>query len=249
MRARIVVFAILLGTAWAAVASAGTGADGAPAPTSCRAQQWCTITAAGISSSVAAQFAIGNVTRGTVLAVSEYDIKHRQVAGQVLGGDMDGTCAWSQYQRDWAPLSVAQTEHCANLQYLNSDYIADGGRAIWSGCYVKHRCWGGVPMKYDRKCGKGGRTFCYSSNCEEYANFFPWTPDAHPSDPLRSTRRHTLAVRYLARYGDVWTDSPFYLVMDTVVGHGQADWVFVSGRACGIVTGRTGDYRSVPRHQ
>ena len=64
-----------------------------------------------------------------------------------------------------------------------------------------------------------------------------------------STRRHLLAVRYLARYGDVWTNSPSTWSWTPRVGHGQADWVFVSGRACGIVTGPVGSYHSVPRHQ
>jgi len=249
MRARVLVFAVLLAATWAAVGSVGTGADGAPAPTSCRANQWCTITAAGISSSVAAQFAIGNVTRGTVLAVTQYDTRHRQIGGRIVDGDMAGTCAWSQYQRDWAPLMLSSETHCSDPLYLNSQFIAQDGKAIWSGCYVKNRCWGGVPLRYDRRCGKAGRIFCYSQNCEEYANFYPWTPDAHPSDPLRSTRRHVLAVRYLARYGDVWTNSPFYLVMDTQVGHGQADWVFVSGRGCRILTGPIGSYHEVPPRQ
>ena len=60
---------------------------------------------------------------------------------------------------------------------------------------------------------------------------------------------HLLAVRYLARYGDVWTDSPFYMVRDEKVGHGRADWVSVSGRVCGIVAGRTGSYHTLPRRQ
>ena len=250
MRARIIVFAILLGAVWAAVASPGTGADGAPAPTSCRAQQWCTITAAGISSSVAAQFAIGNVRRGTVLAITQYDIKHRQVGGQIVDGDMAGTCAWSQYQRDWAPLLVATADQLhrpavpqqpVHRRRRQGDLVG----LLRAAALLGRR----AAASYDRRCGKRGRTFCYSSNCEEYANFYPWTPDAHPSDPLRETRRHVLAVRYLARFGDVWTNSPFYLVMDTAIGHGQADWVFVSGRACGIVTGPVGTYHSVPRHQ
>ena len=247
MRARIIVFALALGAAAGLLAVSGAAAAGVNAPTSCRAAQWCTITAAGISSSVAAQFAIGNVPRGTTLAITQDDVKHRQVGGQIVDGEMAGTCAWSQYQRDWAPVAVADTQGCANPLYLNSQFIADGGNAIWSGCYP--RCWGGVPLRYDRRCGKGGRTFCYSSNCEEYANFFPWTSDAHPADPLRNTARHLLSVRYLARYGDVWTNSPFYLVMDTAVGHGKANWVFVSGRACGIVTGPMGSYHQIPQHQ
>jgi hypothetical protein len=245
-RAFIIVVCVLLGAAAAAFALAGPLAAGAAAPTSCRAAQWCTITSNGISNAVAAQFAIGNVPRGTALAVTQNEIKYRQIGGQIVDGEMAGTCAWSQYQRDWAPLTIGEAPRCANPGYLNSQFIADDGAAIWSGCHP--RCWGGVPLHFDPRCGKGGRTFCYSSNCEEYANFFPWTRAAHPLDPLRDTARHLLAVRYLARYGDVWTNSPFYLVMDTAVGHGQANWVFVSGRGCGIVTGPTGSYHTTPRH-
>jgi hypothetical protein len=246
MRARFAAFAAALAavSAAAAVPSAGAGAG---APTSCRAAHWCTITSDGISSSVAAQFAIGNVPRGTGLAITQDDVKHQQVGGQIIDGELAGTCAWSQYQRDWAPLVLAAVRACPEPVYLNSQFIADDGRAIWSGCY--ERCFGGVPMVHDRRCGRHGRTFCYSSNCEEYANFYPWTANAHPTDPLRSTQGHKLDVRYLARYGDVWTDSPFYMVRDEAVGHGQADWVFISGRACGVVPGHAGSYHTLPRHQ
>jgi hypothetical protein len=243
-RALTIVLGALLGAAASALTL--SGAAGAGPATSCHAAQWCTITSNGISNSVAAQFAIGNVSRGTVLAITQDEVRYRQIGGQIANGELAGTCAWSQYQRDWAPLTVAEEGPCAHPGYLNSRFIADGGSAIWSGCYPL--CWGGVPLRYDPRCGTGGRRFCYSSNCEEYANFFPWSRDAHPQDALRETAGHLLAVRYLTRYADVWTNSPFYLVMDTAVSHGQADWVFVSGRACGIVTGPPGSYYSYPRH-
>ena len=103
-----------------------------------------------------------------------------------------------------------------------------------------------MPLRFDRKCGTPGHSWCYSSNCEEYANFYPWTPAAHPADPIRMTHRHKLDIRYLARYGDVWTHSPFYLVRDVAVGHGAGNWVFISGAACQISAGHPGTYHWLP---
>ena len=223
-------------------------AAGAGIPTTCQAKAWCTVTAYGVSSPEAAQYAIGNVPAGSVLGVTQYDAKHRQIGGEILGGVLRGTCAWSQYQRDWAPLVVAPPDSsCANPVHYTRDFVADDGRAIWTGCYP--RCFGGVPLRFDRRCGKRNRTFCYSSNCEEYANFNPWSPAAHPADPLRMTHRHRLDIRYRTRYGDVWTNTPFYMVKDSAVAHGRGNWVFISGAACGVVAGPTGVYNHFPRHQ
>jgi hypothetical protein len=38
-------------------------------------------------------------------------------------------------------------------------------------------------------------------------------------------------------------------VRDGQVGHGQGDWVFISGPACGVVAGPVGTYHRAPRHQ
>ena len=104
-------------------------------------------------------------------------------------------------------------------------------------------------MRLDRRCGTHGRVFCYRRNCEEYANFFPWTPAAHPANPLRRTLRHPLDVRYLARYPDSRSGSPFYMVRDAAIGHGVGDWVFISARACGVVPGPIGSYHTIPRNR
>jgi hypothetical protein len=60
------------------------------------------------------------------------------------------------------------------------------------------------------------------------------------------TGRHVLDVRYMARYGDAWTKTSFYLVRDVVAHHGSGNWVFVSGAACGIKTGHPGTYHWLP---
>jgi hypothetical protein len=227
-----------------------TTAFGGPSPTTCRAVHWCTITAAGDSSSTATQFAIGNVPSGTVLAITQQFPQFRQVGGEILSGELQGVCAWSQYQRDWAPVFPASPPACANPVHNTVEFVASapsGAAMIWTGCYP--RCFGGVPLRFDRRCGKGGRTFCYSHNCTEYANYYPWEQNAHPSDPLRRTYRHSIDIRYLARYGDVWTGNPYYMVRDPQIGHGRGNWVFVSGLACRIVAGPTGTYRHPPRHQ
>jgi len=246
MRARILLVVVALGAVALTAAPAGHATAGVGVAT-CRARQWCTVTAAGDSSPLASQFAIGNVTTGTALAVTQDDIKHRQVGGEVLGGNLRGTCAWSQYRYDWVPIILSVQAGCANPVHNTSQFVAANGAAVWTGCYP--RCFGGVPISFDRRCGKNGRTFCYGSNCEEYANFFPWTPDSHPANPIRSTHHHRLDVRYLARYGDVWTDSAFYLVKDGQIGHGTADWVFISGAACAVSVGPTGTYHTEPRHE
>jgi hypothetical protein len=56
------------------------------------------------------------------------------------------------------------------------------------------------------------------------------------------TRRHRLDVRYMARYGDAWTHTAFYLVRDIDVEHGTGNWVFISGAACGLSVGPPGTY-------
>jgi hypothetical protein len=250
MRARTIIPLLLaLGVAAAAL-GAGTAAFGAGGPTVCRAAQWCTITASGDSVPNATQFAIGNVRRGTVMAITNWDVKHRQVGGEILTGELYGLCAWSQYQRDWAPVAVVDPPSCAQPLHLTSEYVATtsgGAAAIWTGCYP--RCFGGVPLRYDRRCGTRGRTFCYSRNCTEYANFSPWSPGAHPSDALRRTQRHRLDIRYRARYGDVWNGHPFYMVRDGNVGHGRGNWVFISGVECAVVAGPIGTYHHAPHHQ
>jgi hypothetical protein len=133
-----------------------------------------------------------------------------------------------------------------------SQFVAQNGRAIWSGCYP--RCFGGVPLRFDRRCGQPGHNWCYGVNCEEFANFYPWSPTAHPANPLRMTHRHVLDIRYQARYGDAWTQSPFYLVRDVAVAHGTGNWAFVSGAACRISHGPVGAYHwlahpTKPRHK
>ena len=156
-------------------------------------------------------------------------------------------CAWSQYQRDWSALRGTAESGCPNPVLDTSSYVADGGRAIWTLCYP--RCFGGVPIRFDKRCGSHGRTFCYSHDCKEYANYFPWTTGAHPTDPIRGTWHHVLDIRYLARYGDAQNNHPYYLVRDIDVMHGTGNWVFVSASACRITAGPVGVYHSPPRYR
>ena len=66
-----------------------------------------------------------------------------------------GVCAWSQYQRDWAPLVLTPVPDCADPQLTTDQFVADNGAAVWTGCYP--RCFGGVPLRYDPRCGRHGR--------------------------------------------------------------------------------------------
>jgi hypothetical protein len=170
--------------------------------------------------------------------------EHQQYGGEILGGNLRGLCAWSQYARDWSAVPQSAVAGCANPVLQTNEFVATNGTAIWSGCYP--RCFGGVPLRFDRRCGKPGHTWCYASNCEEFANFYPWTPAAHPANPLRMTHRHIIDIRYLARYGDAWTHTPFYLVRDIAAQHGTGNWVFVSGAACAISAGHPGSYHWLP---
>lgn len=243
MRLRTLLGALAVGTAALtfslhASASAGVGVF------TCKQARWCTITASGDVTPLASQLAIGNVSAGTALAVTQDDVLHQQVGGEILGGNLRGTCGWSQYRYDWTAKALSAIAGCLNPVHNTSEFVAANGTAIWSGCYP--RCFGGVPLRFDRRCGQPGHSWCYRSNCEEYANFYPWTPAAHPSNPLRMTHRHKLDIRYLARYGDVWTKTPFYLVRDPAVTHGTGNWVFVSGAACGINPGHAGIYHWLP---
>ena len=248
MRARtILVVAVatvaMLATSLHGAAPAGAGVGVAV----CNQSRWCTVTASSDVTSTASQLAIGNVSSGTGLAVTYVNLGQGQVGGLILGGTLRGTCAWSQYQRDWATPTGSVIADCPGLALDTAEYVANNGTAVWSGCFP--RCFGGVPMRFDKHCGRHGKTFCYSHNCEEYANFFPWTTNARPVDAIRPTWRHHLDVRYLARYGDSQNQHPYYLVRDTDVVHGTGNWVFISGNACGVVVGPPGAYYAVPHHE
>jgi hypothetical protein len=239
MRVRTILCAAALGAvAWTfspdATATAGV------AVSTCNQVRWCTITASADVTPVASQLAIGNVSAHTVLAVTQNDVLHQQLGGEILGGNLHGTCAWSQYARDWTAKTLSVVAGCANPVHNTSEFVAAHGAAVWTGCYP--RCFGGVPLRFDRRCGQRGHSWCYGSNCEEYANFYPWTAAAHPANPLRTTSRHRLDVRYRARYGDVLTETPFYLVRDTTATHGTGNWVFISGAACAVSVGPAGTY-------
>jgi hypothetical protein len=129
---------------------------------------------------------------------------------------------------------------CTDTVTPYAQFVAGGGRAIWNGCYP--RCFGGVPLHYAARCGQRGHTWCYGRNCTEFANFFPWSTRAHPSDPLRMTRRHMLDVRYQALHGDEWTGTPYYLVRDQQAHHGSGNWVFISSAECRVSVGSPGTY-------
>jgi hypothetical protein len=244
MKVRKLLGAAALGAAALTLSLYGTASAGVGVAT-CNQARWCTITASGDVEQYASQLAIGNVPAGTSLAVTQEQIGQQQVGGEILGGSLNGTCGWSQYDRDWTRQATSVQAGCPDPVLNTSLFVADTGTAVWSGCYP--RCFGGVPLHYDRKCATKGHNWCYGSNCEEFANFYPWSPSAHPQDPIRMTGRHVLDVRYLARYGDAWTNTPFYMVRDVAARHGAGNWVFVSGAACVIKTGHPGTYHWLPR--
>ncbi len=242
MRVRTLLRAVALCAAALSLGAANTSAAGVAGVgvASCNQSQWCTITASGDVTLLASQLAIGNVSAGTELAVTQDNIGQNQVGGEILNGSLRGSCGWSQYARDWTSKALSVIANCADPVLNMSQYVAASGHAIWSGCYP--RCFGGVPLRFDKRCGQKGHKWCYRANCEEYANFYPWSPAAHPSDPVRMTRRHRIDIRYMARYGDAWTNTAFYLVRDTDVGHGTGNWVFISAAACGVNVGPPGAY-------
>ena len=236
---------LCLGLLTAAVAlcctSAGASATARVRTVVCNQQHWCTVTAAGDASPTHSQLAIGNVRDGTVMAVSQSD--WQQYGGEVLTGTLRGLCAWSQYDRDWTGAGSGVIAGCANPVFATAQYVAAGGRDIWSGCYP--RCFGGVPLHLDPRCGRRGHDWCYRYNCEEYANFSPWSRSAQPTDPLRRSHGQWLNLRYLARYQNVRNGHYFYLVDDTAAAHGAGNWVFVDGGACDINAGAPGYYHKI----
>jgi hypothetical protein len=243
MRLRKPLCAAALGAAAFTLSLYGTASAGVGVAT-CNQSHWCTITASGDVEQGASQLAIGNVAAGTTLAVTQEQIGQQQVGGQILGGSLKGSCGWSQYDRDWTRETTSISSGCPDPVVNTALFVADNGSAVWSGCYPD--CFGGVPLHFDRKCANKKHNWCYSTNCEEFANFYPWSPDAHPQDPIRMTGRHVLDVRYMARYGDAWTNTPFYMVRDIAAHHGAGNWVFVSGAACAIKTGYPGAYHRLP---
>jgi hypothetical protein len=241
MKVRTLLGAAALCAAALSLTAGGAAASGAGAGiATCNQSRWCTITASGDVTQFASQLAIGNVSAGTELAVTQDNLGQNQVGGEILNGSLRGSCGWSQYARDWTAKALSVIAGCPNPILDTSQFVADSGRAVWSGCYP--RCFGGVPLTYDTRCGDRNQRWCYRANCEEYANFYPWSPAAHPTDPIRMTRRHRLDVRYMARYGDAWTHTAFYLVRDIDAQHGTGNWVFISGAACGITVGPPGAY-------
>jgi hypothetical protein len=238
--------AALCAVAWSVCAGPSATASGVAVST-CQMHRWCTVTSSSDVTQTASQLAIGNVSAGTPLAVTEVDSGQRQVGGQILRGSLVGTCVWSQYQRDWSEPHGSVTADCIDPGLDTSAFVAQNATAIWTLCYP--RCFGGMPLRFDRRCGTHGRTFCYSRDCEEYANFFPWSSDAHPVGRIRSTQRHVLDVRYLARYADFANGHPYYMVRDTGVLHGTGNWVFISGDACRLTVGPEGTYHNEPSHQ
>ena len=223
---------------------AASGADAGVGVATCNQARWCTVTSSGYVTAFASQLAIGNAEAGTALAVTEDSVGQKQLGGQFLNGRLAGLCGWSQYQRDWTSKAATADVGCGSPVINTDQFVAANGTAIWSGCYP--RCFGGVPLRLDRHCGERGHTWCYGRDCEEYANYFPWSPSAHPVDPIRRTAGHRLDIRYLARYGDVWTNNPFYLVRDQAAHHGSGNWVFVSGAACSVRVGHPGTYHWLP---
>ncbi len=227
---------VAVGTAISGVAT--TSASVAVRVFTCNQVRWCTVTASGDVTPTASQLAIGNVSAGTGLAVvlSEY----HQYGGEILGGDLRGLCAWSQYARDWTAASRSGHADCARLGLNTAAFVASNGRAIWTGCDI--HCFGGVPLHFDPLCGTHRHDWCYRRNCREFANFYPWTKTAHPAQPLRMTSGQWLNIRYRARYKDARTHRSFYLVEDTAAVHGTGNWIFISGRACAITAGAPGTY-------
>ena len=227
---------VALASAISAVATTSAGA--AASVFTCNQPRWCTMTASGDASPTASQLAIGNVRAGVGLAVVQGE--QRQYGGEILGGNLRGLCAWSQYARDWTAAGRSKAANCAPLVLNTAAFVASNGRAIWTGCAAD--CFGGVPLHFDPLCGTHGHDWCYRRNCREFANFYPWMKSAHPSDPLRMTNGQWLNIRYRARYRDARTHRSFYLVDDTAAAHGTGNWIFISGRACGITAGAPGTY-------
>ena len=253
MRVRRLLGAVALCGAALSLGAGSTtaGASGVGVAT-CNQSRWCTITASGDVTQSASQLAIGNVSAGTELAVTEDNIGQNQVGGEILNGSLRGSCGWSQYARDWTAKALSVIASCTDPVLNTNQFVASSGGAVWSGCYP--RCFGGVPLNFDTRCGQRGHNWCYGANCEEYANFYPWLPAAHPTDPVRMTARHRVDVRYRARYGDAWTNTPFYLVRDIDATHGSGNWVFISGAACHVSVGPPGTYHWLvrppkPRHK
>ena len=228
----------LVAVGLAIYAVATTSARGAVSVFTCNQARWCTMTASGDVTPTASQLAIGNVRAGIRLAVVLSE--HQQYGGEILGGNLRGLCAWSQYARDWTAARRTQDANCARLVLNTAAYIASNGRAIWTGC--DPHCFGGVPLHFDALCGTRGHDWCYRRNCREFANFYPWMKSAHPTEPLRMTSGQWLNIRYRARYRDARTHQSFYLVEDTAAVHGTGNWIFISGSACAITPGAPGTY-------
>src|ERR1700726_4405054 len=131
MRLRTLLGALALGTVALALATGASATAGVGVFT-CKQPRWCTITASGDVTPLASQLAIGNVSAGTALAVTQDDILHQQVGGEILGGNLRGTCGWSQYRYDWTAKALSAIAGCLNPVHNTSEFVAANGTAIWS---------------------------------------------------------------------------------------------------------------------
>jgi len=107
--------------------AATTSADAAVSVFTCNQVRWCTITASGDVTATASQLAIGNVSGETGLAVVLSE--HHQYGGEILGGNLRGLCAWSQYARDWTAARRSKDANCARLVLNTPAFVASNGRA------------------------------------------------------------------------------------------------------------------------
>ena len=106
---------------------AAVGASAGVGVATCNQARWCTITASGYVTPFASQLAIGNVSGATGLAVVLSE--HHQYGGEILGGNLRGLCAWSQYARDWTAARRSKDANCARLVLNTPAFVASNGRA------------------------------------------------------------------------------------------------------------------------
>ena len=152
---------------------------------SCRERGWCTVTASGYVTPTASQLAIGNVSGGTQLAVTQVNLGQRQVGGQVLGGSL---------RRDLRLVAVPAR-------------LVGAGRerrppAAPTRCSTPASSWPTTARRSGAAATRAARRradalrpalrqarqdLLLLARLRGVRELLPWSPDAHPVDAIRRT--------------------------------------------------------------
>jgi hypothetical protein len=161
---------------------------------------------------------LGNCAYGEAIQAVQYD-SNVQFAGGWIGGQY-GDCGWIGLSRLNFQTS-GYTNNCGGAGQ-NTKNPADFAYAsqIWT-----HRLPSGDADGVQSYPGG----VIGNKNCQEYANFHPYSSGANPQNPTimsGASNGPRMAMRYQGKYPDVNTGTYYSMVHDYNVAPGSGNWVF-----------------------